>query len=155
MVGGFVVQPTPDYRLTRYRTTRYSMGMTTTEIPARIAHKGHCEHAQTPYARRVCRKAMVARAHLAVVVPTYESGDEMVIDGITVILCARRGNHGIRWTWWAPQLEEGGEAMKATPEEAIDYARHCLARRCSCGDLATMATSHGRSCIRCYDRKSA
>lgn len=31
-------------------------------IPKRIKHKGICEHPQTPYARRKCRKALIAAA---------------------------------------------------------------------------------------------
>jgi hypothetical protein len=31
-------------------------------IASRIRHKGICDHAQTPYARRKCRKAMIVEA---------------------------------------------------------------------------------------------
>ncbi|GGM27349.1 hypothetical protein GCM10011608_10130 [Micromonospora sonchi] len=121
-------------------------------IAKRIPHKAQCDHAQTPYARRKCRATKLAAAQEATMqtTPTHQPGDEIDIDGITVVLARRKGNNGYRWTWYAPQLEEGGELYKATPEEAIDYARRALAGpTCACGNIATSIGSTERVCTAC------
>lgn len=126
-------------------------------IPTRIRHLGVCEHAQTPYARRKCRAAKIA----AIVVeqaakPAYRAGDELDIDGTLIILGSRRGNTGIRWSWYAPAIEADGEAYYPTPEEAVADARRSLgSERCSCGAVATMHSSTRRTCAACYDRYAA
>lgn len=119
-------------------------------VPARIPHKTQCGHPQTPYARRKCRKAQIALAAQlaarAAVERAYQPGDEVDIDGTTVTLSRRHGRTGVRWSWWAPELDVAGEAYWPTPAEAIAHARRALASRCWCGQLATVTGSTRRTC---------
>jgi hypothetical protein len=86
---------------------------------------------------------------------THQAGDEIDLGGgIEIILASRKGNNGIRWTWYAPDLDVTGMAYKATPEQAIEDARRKLApnSRCQCGAVAEMNASTGPACTNCYDR---
>jgi hypothetical protein len=83
---------------------------------------------------------------------TYQAGDEIDINGTTIVLCRRKGNTGIRWSWMAPALDSGSEAYQTTPEAAIENARQALATRCACGAVATMTAATVRTCGNCYDR---
>lgn len=80
---------------------------------------------------------------------TYQAGDQIAISpDITITLGARRGAHGVRWTWGIPWTDEGGQAYRATPQEAIADA------------IKTMNTpecAHGQSgwCPDCHDRSNA
>lgn len=131
-------------------------------IPKRIRHKGNCQHPQTPYARRKCRAAKIA-AILAEAEkeatmqpqPSYQAGDEIDINGTTIVICRRKGNTGIRWTWYAPEIDTTGVAYHTTPEAAVDDARRALVDRCACGAVAEMTASTGRACAACYDRHAA
>lgn len=129
--------------------------MTTTPVPSHIRHLGICAHAQTPYARRACRRAALAAAQ-TIAAPAYRAGDEIVIEGVTIALGSRLGSRGVRWNWVIPMSDEGSEGYYPTPEAAIDHARRALAGpRCSCGAPATMHASTRRTCPGCYDRYAA
>lgn len=75
----------------------------------------------------------------------YQAGDEVQIaEDVTITLGARKGSNGTRWTWVIPFSDEGGEAYRATPQEAIADA------------IKTMNTPdcrHGERgfCITCHD----
>ncbi|HWB38355.1 MAG TPA: hypothetical protein VHA75_20245 [Rugosimonospora sp.] len=131
--------------------------MKATAIPARIKHLGVCAHPQTPAARRACRKAMIA-ALAATPAPApveYRGGETFEVNGVEVILCKSGFNRRTRWTWFSEQLQVAGEATQETPEAAIANAHRALARRCSCGQPATLTASTGPACVACYDRKAA
>jgi hypothetical protein len=86
---------------------------------------------------------------------TYQAGDEIDINGTTIILASQKSfsGKGIRWTWDAPDLGASGVAYKRTAEEAITDARNKLAptSRCRCGAAAEMTASTGPACANCYD----
>lgn len=130
-------------------------------IAKRIRHLGVCDHAQTPYARRKCRAAKLAAAIAAqedkpMEKPEYKAGDEVDINGTTIIISTWRGNHGIKWRWYAPEIDVAGMSHKRTPEEAIADARATLGGpRCRCGAVAEMTASTGAACARHYDRYAA
>lgn len=42
-------------------------------VPARIPHKTECDHAQTPYARRKCRKTKLAKENTMIETVTVEN----------------------------------------------------------------------------------
>lgn len=133
-----------------------------TETFPRMRHLGICTHPQTPYARRVCRKAAIAAAAQAatvtVITPTYTGGEEIDINGTTIVLIARRrfSRPGIGWSWCTQDRGIFGESTRATAEDAIDHARRVLgAPRCGCGAPATMNASTGKTCINCYDDYAA
>lgn len=87
---------------------------------------------------------------------TYQAGDEIDINGITIIISRRKGSAGIRWNWYAPEIDTAGEVYHTTPEAAVDHARRTLgAERCACGAVATMTASTRRTCTNCYDRYAA
>ena len=79
--------------------------------------------------------------------PTYQAGDEISIaDGVTVILCSRKGRNGIRWSWVIPSTDEGGEGYQATPEEAITNAIKTMNNpECRHGERGWCPTCHDRS----------
>lgn len=82
----------------------------------------------------------------------YQAGDEIDINGTTIILSRRKGNSGIRWTWYAPELDTAGVVYHTTPEAAVDHAHRTLgAPRCACGAVAEMTTSTRRTCADCAD----
>ncbi len=123
-------------------------------IAKRIRHKGICDHAQTPYARRKCRAAKLAAVKAAeeakMETPNYQAGDEIDINGTVIILGKRKGNTGVRWTWIAPALDVTGMAYYTTPEAAIeDASRKLAAERCACGAVAEMTGSTRRVCANC------
>lgn len=127
-------------------------------VPKRITHKGICQHPQTPYARRKCRAAKLAAAVIAqaTATPTYQAGDEIDIDGVTIVLGSRRGSYGVRWCWVIPGIDVGSAGYKATAEDAIADARAKIAGpRCGCGEPVEMTASTRKTCGRCYDRYAA
>lgn len=80
----------------------------------------------------------------------HQAGDEIDINGIAIILGRRKGNTGIRWNWYAPELDTAGVVYHATPEAAIDEARRSLGDRCACGAVAEMTGSTRRTCATCH-----
>ncbi|WP_431728552.1 hypothetical protein [Verrucosispora sp. TAA-831] len=81
---------------------------------------------------------------------THAPGDELDIDGTTIRLCRSKGNTGVRWSWYAPELDTAGEVGYPTPEQAIDHAHRTLASpRCACGNIAQMTGSTARVCSNC------
>ena len=81
----------------------------------------------------------------------YQPGDEIDINGTAIVLSRRKGNTGIRWTWYAPELDTAGMAYHTTPEAAVDHARRTLAaERCACGAVAEMNGSTRRTCAACH-----
>lgn len=122
-------------------------------IPTRIRHKGFCEHAQTPYARRKCRAALIARItreqqEVAVQQPQqYQPGDKVEVGDDTIILARRKGSAGVRWSWILTHSEEGGTAYYPTPQEAIESARRSLGDLCWCGKPAEVNTGTRRTCV--------
>lgn len=82
---------------------------------------------------------------------TYQAGDEIDIDGVTIALGRRKGSTGIRWTWFVPGDDIAGAQYLPTPEEAIEDARRKLApeNRCACGAPAEMTLSTRRVCTNC------
>lgn len=53
-------------------------------IAKRIQHKGICDHAQTPYARRKCRAAKLAAATQEATMQTPKTPIPTVIDGFEI-----------------------------------------------------------------------
>jgi hypothetical protein len=81
---------------------------------------------------------------------TYQAGDEIDINGTTIILGRRKGNTGIRWNWVAPDLDVAGMTYRTTPEDAIEDARRTLAApRCRCGAVAEMNFATEPVCANC------
>lgn len=80
---------------------------------------------------------------------THQAGDEIDINGTTIILGTRRGRTGIRWNWYAPETDEAGVIYHPTPEAAIDEAHRSLAKRCACGAVAEMVSSTRPVCANC------
>ncbi len=86
----------------------------------------------------------------------HQSGDQIDINGTTVILTARksfRGGSAIRWGWDIPAADYGSEGTYDTAEQAIANAWRILdGPMCACGEPATITASTRRTCINCYDR---
>lgn len=83
----------------------------------------------------------------------YQPGDEIDVNGTTIMITTWKGCNGVRYGWYAPAAETGGEGYKATPAEAVNDAYTTLGGpRCSCGEPATMNASTRRTCAACYDR---
>lgn len=122
----------------------------------RITHKGHCDHAQSPYARRVCRKAAIAAA----AAPTYAAGDRIVIADYDIILThmpSFSGRRPARWSWVfdLAEIPSVGRKCDTAAEAIADATAKITGPRCRCGEIATMNASTGPACDNCYDRYAA
>lgn len=86
---------------------------------------------------------------------THQPGDEITINGVTVILTARKGfraGSATRYGWDIPSLDYGSESTYATIDEAVaDLYRHLDTPCGTCGDPATMTASTGPACTAHYD----
>lgn len=86
----------------------------------------------------------------------YRAGDEIVVNGTTVVLVAApsfRDRTVIRWGWDIPAADYGSEGTYVTAEAAVASAWRVLdGPMCPCGEPATMAASTRRTCVNCYDR---
>jgi len=80
---------------------------------------------------------------------THKAGDEIDLNGTLIILGSRKGNTGIRWTWYAPETDEAGVIYHPTPEAAILEATRSLGKRCACGAVAEMVSSTRPVCANC------
>lgn len=69
---------------------------------------------------------------------TYTAGQEIDIDGATIVLIHRKGfrrGAGMQWTWGIPSADVYAEVGKDTPEEAIAHATAALnSPKCRHGD---------------------
>jgi len=120
-------------------------------IAKRINHKGNCGHAQTAYARRVCRKAMIAALATTTEETTveYTHGHIETVGNHEIMLIAKtnRRTGNVRWSYVIDEhVDSIPDTTKATAEEALDMARTALvgpadhtcptcgldARRCDC-----------------------
>ncbi len=72
---------------------------------------------------------------------SYQAGDELEINGTTVII-TKQGFRSTRYSWYCPAAGEGGEVAFPTPEEAVDHAYRTLGRECRHGALGFCPTCH-------------
>ncbi len=82
---------------------------------------------------------------------SYQDGDEIQINGQTVILIGQRSfrGNGTRWSWGIPRADQFGEVSFATAEEAVAHVTKTLNAPCC---------AHGQPtnlfCIPCHDSEA-
>ena len=77
---------------------------------------------------------------------TYQPGDEIEINGTTIVITSK-GFRSVRYSWFAPQLDEGAEASYPTIEQAVAHAYRTLGTgECRHGQL--------QFCPDCHDQES-